>query len=133
MISDRTSCACIYTILIMIYPEKLYTYLFMTCLFLDFGSHFLQFCTAALMKNESHKKTIDKANFIVYYYYSNHVFFVSLVTFSEACSVCLVLMRRWEGFRNSKIAYAFTVFCCINLTLKMLINVYQWKGAVESL
>ena len=133
MISDRTSCACIYTILMMIYPERHFSYLFMTCLILDFGSHFLQFCTAALMKTESHKKDIDKKNFIVSYYYSNHIFFVSLVTFSEACSVCLVLMRRWEAFRTSKIAFAFTAFCCVNLTLKMIINVYQWKGAVGQL
>jgi len=134
MVSDRTSCASIYTVLMMIYPEPQYSYLFMTCFFLDFGSHFLKFCTGALMKSESHKRDNDKeSNFVVYYYYSNYYFFISLVTFSEVASVLLVLMRRCEAFRASQIAWAFTTFCCANLTLKMIINVYQWKGAVAEL
>ena len=125
MVSDRTSCACVYLTLMMIYPEPQYSYLFMTCFFLDFGSHFLKFCTGALLKTDSHKKDNDKeSNFIVYYYYSNYYFFISLVTFSEICSVCLVLMRRCQAFRDSKLAVVFTGFCYCNLTCKMIINVY---------
>ena len=39
MVSDRTSCATIYFVLNTIYPD--YSFLFLMCFVLDFGSHFL--------------------------------------------------------------------------------------------
>ena len=56
-----------------------------------------------------------------------------MVVFSEVCSVCLVWVKRWTWFANNYFTLAFTVFCCCNLSLKMIINVYQWTGAVERL
>ena len=74
MVSDRTSCANIYMVLIMMYPETWYSYVFLTFFFLDFGCHFLQFNAAALVKSESNKKDVGEMNIIVRYYYTNHVF-----------------------------------------------------------
>ena len=51
MVSDRTSCATIYCLLMQTYPEREYSWLFLICFILDFGSHFLQFCTSALVKS----------------------------------------------------------------------------------
>ena len=41
MISDRTSCSTIYMLLATIYPEPIFSYCFLMCMVLDFGSHYL--------------------------------------------------------------------------------------------
>ena len=94
MISDRTSCATVYMILMLLYPEPYYSYLFLACFILDFGSHFLQFCSSALMKSESHKGKNSEENFIVHFYYNNKAFFITIVVCSEICSVFLIIMKR---------------------------------------
>ena len=122
MVSDRTSCATIYLILNQIYPK--WSYAFLLCYILDFGSHFLQFCSSAMMKSDSHKGKNKKENFLVDFYYNNYTFFITLVTCSEVCSVFLVIMRKSEVFGNSTIAQAISAFLCLNLTTKMIINVF---------
>ena len=97
MVSDRTSCATIYCLLMQTYPEREYSWLFLICFILDFGSHFLQFCTSALVKSESHKN--ESSNFIVQFYYTNILFFYATVTFAEFASGALILQRRSEAWR----------------------------------
>ena len=41
MISDRTSCATIYAVLMALYPDRFYSYFWFMCFILDFGSHYL--------------------------------------------------------------------------------------------
>ena len=100
---------------------------------LDFGAHYLQFISSALLKSESHKGKNDKENFIVSYYYNNKIFFSMLVVLSEVCSVFLVLMKRWEALRGYSAAWVIAAFLIMNLSTKMFINVYQWIGAEDRL
>ena len=67
--------------------NKYQSYCFIICIFLDFGSHYLQFLSSAMAKSDSHKGKNKNENFIVYYYYNNYYFFVSLVVFSEVAAV----------------------------------------------
>ena len=76
------------------------------------------------MKSESHKGKNVKENFIVHYYYNNFKFFVSLIIFSEVCSVFLVVMKYSKTFAESNIAWAVAAFLCLNLTTKMIINIF---------
>ena len=99
MVSDRTSCATIYCLLMQAYYENEYSWLFLICLILDFGSHFLQFCTAALVKSESHKN--ESSNFIVQFYYTNIWFFYITVCSAEFASGALILQKRSEAWRQS--------------------------------
>ena len=124
MISDRTSCATIYMILMCLYKETLYSYYWFFCFVLDFGAHYLQFISSALVKSESHKGKNDKENFIVSYYYNNKVFFMTLVTLSEVCSVFMVLMKRSETLRSYSAAWVVAAFLMLNLSTKMFINIY---------
>ena len=130
MISDRTSCGTVYMILMFLYQHPWYSYLFLICFILDFGSHFLQFCSSAVMKSESHKGKNTKENFLVHYYYNNNQFFMMIVVCSEVCSVFLVIMQRSKPFQESNVAYVTAAFLCLNLSTKMIINVFQWQGAV---
>ena len=55
MICDRAACSSIYMILMQVHPETWKSYCFLVCFFLDFGSHYLQFCSTALAGAASHK------------------------------------------------------------------------------
>ena len=123
MISDRTSCATVYMILSMLFKEIYFSYLFIFCFLLDFGSHFLQFCSSALMKSESHKGKNEKENFLVNFYYNNVPFFMMIVVCSEVCSVVLIVMKRSALFYDTAIMWPITALLCLNLTTKMIINV----------
>ena len=124
MIADRTSCATIYAVLIAVYPQPLYNFCFMMCFVLDFGSHFLQFCSSALMKSESHKGKNEKENFLVKYYYENFYFFITIVFGAEICSVFLVVMEKSEWFYDHILTWLCATFLCIALFIKMVINVF---------
>ena len=131
MISDRTSCSTIYMILSILYPA--YTYCFVTCFFLDFGSHFLQFCSSALMKSDSHKGKNEKENFLVKFYYSNGLFFGICVVCSEIASVFLIILNKSSYIYSFKIAHVANVILVAILTTKMTINGFQWLGAQDRL
>ena len=127
MISDRTSCATIYMVLATLYPEI--SPLFYICLVLDFGSHFLQFNSSALLKSDSHKRNIEQENIILRYYYSNILFFSMLCVCSEAATVGLVFQKRWPAYRDNVFCQVLNGFLCLNLTVKMFINIHQWQAA----
>ena len=83
-----------YMILMQLYPGKVYEYLWFTCFFLDFGSHFMQFCSTALMGAESHKGKNKYENKIVYLYYNVYAIFALIVFGSEAAAVlCLIYAK----------------------------------------
>ena len=87
MVADRTACSFIYLNIAILLDNWFYSYCFIICIFLDFGSHYLQFLSSAMLKSESHKGKNTNENFIVHYYYNNYYFFVSLVVFSEVAAV----------------------------------------------
>ena len=129
MICDRVSCATIYMVLMQLYPS--FSGAFVTCFFLDFGSHFLQFNSSALMKSDSHKGKNKKENFIVDFYYNKYWFFVMIVVCSELSTAFLVAMAQSKWAQESVVMHLITGFLCINLSTKMVINVFQWRGACE--
>mmetsp|Transcript_13097 Transcript_13097/g.22107 ORF Transcript_13097/g.22107 Transcript_13097/m.22107 type:complete len:182 (+) Transcript_13097:200-745(+) len=131
MVCDRASCAAIYMVLMQIYPGTFYSYCFLTCFFLDFGSHFLQFCSSALLKSDSHKGKNKRENVIVHYYYNVKWFFGMIVICAEASSVTLLLLARVPALRDSLFCKLLCAFFTLNLATKMIINVFQWQGASE--
>ena len=131
MIMDRSACAFIYMLLAQIYTS--FSFVFYACLLLDFGSHFLQFNSSALMKSDSHKGKNEKENFIVQYYYDNYIFFCTLVVCAELCSGALVIYDRSETLKLYVLYQLITAFLSLNLAVKMFINCHQWKGAVGRL
>ena len=103
------------------------------CLILDFGSHYLQLISTALLKSDSHKGKNKKENFVVEYYYNNKAFFILLVVGAEVAAVMLIIMKRSEFFQTSQVAKAVTAFMVCCLSTKMFINYFQWVGAHQRL
>ena len=129
MICDRIACATIYMVLMQLYPR--FSFAFVICFFMDFGSHFLQFNSSALMKSDSHKGKNKKENLIVHYYYNVYWFFVMIVWCSEIATVVLVIMKWQKGLQENLFMILLTGFLCLNLSTKQFINVFQWRGAVD--
>ena len=89
MVCDRASNALNFLTLAMLYPSC--DYLFFLCFILDFGSHFLQFQMAAVLKMQSHKGMDEKVNWLVNLYYKNYAIFVITVCGTEVGAVLLFL------------------------------------------
>lgn len=60
-------------------------------------SQFFSF-RSALMKSESHKGLNTDENFLIKFYYTNKIFFSTLVVGSETCTVFLFLLGKVELF-----------------------------------
>jgi len=122
MICDRASNATMYMILSGLFPK--YDFLFYTCFILDFGSHWYQFQTTALMKAESHKGKNKDEIFLIDLYYNNKLFFSTLVIGSEACTVFLYILGKVEFFQTFIPYVVFTGILCLIMSTKMLVNVF---------
>ena len=129
MICDRASNATMYMILSGLFPKQ--DFLFFGCLLLDFGSHWYQFQTTALMKAESHKGKNKDENFIIDLYYNNKLFFSTLVVGSETCTVFLYILGKVPFFQGNFLYLAVTFILCAIMSTKMLVNVFQWYGGLQ--
>ena len=129
MICDRASNATMYMILSGLFPK--YDFLFYACFILDFGSHWYQFQTTALMKAESHKGKNKDENFIIDLYYNNKLFFSTLVIGSETCTVFLYILGKVEYFQSNYLYIAVTAILCLIMSTKMFVNVFQWWGGFQ--
>lgn len=100
MVCDRVSAGAIYLILSTLYRENQFcSMIFILCLFVDYGSHYLQYISSALMKSDSHKGKNEKEHWVVLYYYNNKKFFVMLIVGSEVAAVMLVFFKRSPYFQ----------------------------------
>ena len=129
MICDRASNATMYLVLSMLYPT--YDFVFYGCFILDFGSHWYQFQTTALMKAESHKGKNKDENFIINLYYNNPIFFSTLVIGSEACTVVLYIVGKVAYFQTFLPTVLLATVLSLIMSTKMLVNVFQWYGGFQ--
>ena len=133
MVCDRATCGAMYLILATLYKEPLTSYCFILCLVLDYGSHYLQLISSALMKSDSHKGKNEREHFIVQFYYSNKTFFITLIVCSEIAAVMLIVFNRSEFVQTSQIYKLVMLFMISCLATKMFINYFQWLGAHQRL
>ena len=111
-----------------LYPR--FDFLFYGCFILDFGSHWYQFQTTALMKAESQKGKNKDEIFIIDLYYNSKLFFSTLVIGSEACTVFLYILGKVPYFKTFIPYLLFTGILCLIMSTKMLVNVFQWYGGL---
>ena len=96
MVCDRAQVSMMYLVLGQVYPvlQNLLIFFFL----LDYGSHFLQFTSNALVKNNSHKEMDDqRENFLVRFYYTNFPFFALIATGADTGLILIFLYGRAPG------------------------------------
>ena len=118
-----------YMILSGLFPQ--FDAVFYGCFILDFGSHWYQFQTTALMKAESHKGKNKDEIFIIDLYYNNKLFFSTLVIGSETCTVFLYILGKIPYFQTNLIYLGVTIILSLIMATKMLVNVFQWYGGLQ--
>lgn len=79
---------------------------------------------SALMKSESHKGLNKDENFLIKFYYTNKLFFSTLVIGSEACTVFLFVLGKVKYFQTNIPYLIFTGILACLMTIKMIINVF---------
>ena len=129
MICDRASNATMYMILSGLFPK--WDFVFYACFILDFGSHWYQFQTTALMKAESHKGKNKDENFVINLYYNNKLFFSTLVIGSETCTVFLYILGKVPFFQSNYLYIGVTAILCAIMSTKMFVNLFQWWGGFQ--
>ena len=122
MVCDRVSVSMMYIILGQVYPKLQTVMIFF--FILDYGSHFLQFTSNAIMKNTSHKNMSDpNENWLVKLYYGNKFFFVLM-----ACGADNGLVLSFVNGRSPELASGFkfsllVTFTSIIIIMKQIINI----------
>ena len=126
MICDRTCNSFIYLSLAVAQKEsKVRQYLMIICFFLDFGSHWLQFVSSALMKSTSHKGKNEEEDPLVKFFYDNNGFFQVVCVLAEFCPGFLIVYIKSVGKAAAVEHVAFYGFFSLViavLSLKMIIN-----------
>ena len=130
MVCDRASNALNFFMLAMLYPNV--DFLFFGCFVLDFGSHFLHFQSAALMKETSHKGS-TKTNWLVGLYYKSYPIFATTVAGTEVGAVLLMINAKSEYWSQNIGFQIVTAIFSMIMTFKMFVNLHQWQGGLETL
>ena len=112
-----------------LYPN--FSWAFYLCLLLDFGSHWLQFQSTALLKAESHKGKNTDEHWVVRFYYTNYTFFMLTVCGAETATILLYITGHVPSLEQNIPWMVATVVCTLILIYKMLVNCFQWAGALK--
>lgn len=123
MIADRAAIACCYLVLLCGLENHLYSYIYIICLVLDFGSHYLQFLSSALSKI-SHKGKNKKENALVSFYYNNPLFFQFICLAAEFSCICMFLMIYEPSWKENLPFMVVSVILISALTFKMIVNYF---------
>ena len=129
MVCDRASDATMFMVLSTIYKD--YSLFFFLCFVIDLGSHWLQFQSTALMKSESHKGKNKKENWLVQLYYDNYPFFCWQVVGAEGATITLFWAAKSDFIWNNLFMTYMLYFLVFTLCTKMVINLFQWFGAIQ--
>ena len=123
MVADRSACAFCYMIMSACARTMMVRYIFLICLILDFGSHWLQFLSMSLSK-AGHKTRDRKENFIVAYYYNNRLFFCTICLAAEFSCVSMWLLVNDQTWLSNKLFMAVSVPLISCLCFKMFVNIF---------
>ena len=82
-------------------------------------------------KSETHKGMKDKQNFIVEFYYNNHLFFAMIVVCAELSTMAICIFHHEPAWFEIFAIKFFGLFLLSNLIIKMFINYHQWSGAAK--
>ena len=82
------------------------------------------------MRESSHKGKNKKENWLVSLYYNNDTVFKITVPGAECCSVVLFVQAHMVSLQSNTAWIALVALLTAILTFKMIVNVFQWTGAV---
>lgn len=131
MICDRASVSMMYIVLGQVYPKL--EWILIACFFVDYGAHFLQFMSNAIIKNTSHKCMTGSEGWLVKLYYTNKFFFVLMACGADNGLVYAFLYGRYDDLKNFAGFNIAMVFFITIIIMKQIINVGQWMSSVEKL
>ena len=121
MICDRASVSMMYIVLGQVYPKL--EWILIACFFVDYGAHFLQFMSNAIIKNTSHKCMTGSEGWLVKLYYTNKFFFVLMACGADNGLVYACLYGRYDDLKNFAGFNIAMVFFITIIIMKQIINV----------
>lgn len=112
-----------------LYPSVSFVFFFI--LGVDFGSHFMQFTSTAMVKSDSHKGGDMAHHPVTRAFYTNKTLFAATCVGAESALVFLYITAQVPSLKHNILWMIMTIAASVMLAFKQLVHIFQWKGASD--